>query len=51
MPSCRKHGLNLPCHTCIKLDLPRLEAENIQRIKENRTDLHDVEGLKKYVGL
>ena len=51
MPGCRYHGLPLPCHTCIKKDIPRLEAENEQRKKQGRTDLHDVENLKRIIGL
>jgi len=48
MPACRKHGIQIPCRLCFLDDLPRLEAENIERMKECRKDLHDVEGLKKY---
>lgn len=49
LPGCRKHGGELPCKECIKEQIPKLEIENQERIKQGRKDLHDIENLKRCI--
>lgn len=46
MPVCRWHGMH-PCPKCLSKFIILYQTENEQRIKQGRTDLHDVDGLRR----
>lgn len=48
--NCRfSHGMGLPCPKCVREQIPILEKENQERIKQGRTDLHDIENIKRSI--